>query len=89
MAAILDTDGIRSLIAADLDGFKDINDTLGHEAGDELLVALAERLETVIAGRGVLARMGGDEFTIAVFDEDVETLANGRAAGLSPSGRPR
>ena len=76
LAAVLGSPSVRSLIAVDLDGFKDINDTLGHEAGDDLLVALAERLEDVIGDRGALARVGGDEFTIAVFVDDAAALAN-------------
>lgn len=76
LAVVLETMTVRSLIAVDLDGFKDINDTLGHEAGDDLLVALAERLGSVIGDRGALARVGGDEFTIAVFGDDAHALAN-------------
>ena len=76
LAAVLDSPSVQSLIAVDLDRFKDINETLGHEAGDDLLVALAERLEGVIGDRGALARVGGDEFTIAVFVDDAAALAN-------------
>ena len=76
LAVVLESATVQSVIAVDLDGFKDINDTLGHEAGDELLVALAERLEEIIGDRGALARVGGDEFTIAVFVEDAAMVAN-------------
>ncbi|MEM9203251.1 MAG: bifunctional diguanylate cyclase/phosphodiesterase [Actinomycetota bacterium] len=75
-ADVLVTTPFLSVIAVDLDGFKDINDTLGHEAGDELLVVLAKRLERAVGHRGVLARAGGDEFTIAVFVDDVDLVAN-------------
>ncbi len=49
-----------------LDGFKVINSTLGHEGGDELLQQVADQLRKNIAGRGCVARMGGDEFAVLV-----------------------
>ena len=53
-----------ALLFLDLDGFKLINDGLGHAVGDRLLVAIAERLTEALAGEAVLARYGGDEFTV-------------------------
>lgn len=53
-----------ALIYLDLDHFKDINDSLGHETGDALLCSLGERLQQLIAGRGLLCRFGGDEFLL-------------------------
>jgi diguanylate cyclase (GGDEF)-like protein len=52
------------IIFLDLDGFKQINDTHGHQAGDEVLVETAHRLSAAVRGGDVVARLGGDEFTI-------------------------
>lgn len=56
------------VIYIDLDGFKFVNDTLGHEAGDTLLQQVAERLNTRVRPGDTLARMGGDEFMLVVPD---------------------
>lgn len=53
-----------AVLALDLDGFKDINDTLGHSAGDRVLQQVAERLLNATRGRDLVARLGGDEFAI-------------------------
>lgn len=55
-----------SLIALDLDYFKKINDTLGHDAGDSLLGVVAERLKNTVRGMDMVARVGGDEFVIVI-----------------------
>jgi diguanylate cyclase (GGDEF)-like protein/PAS domain S-box-containing protein len=57
-----------ALLYIDLDGFKDVNDTLGHARGDRLLQLVADRLIEVVGIRGQVARMGGDEFVVLLGD---------------------
>lgn len=61
-------DYVIAVLFLDLNNFKTINDTLGHDIGDELLVAFAEVLKTIVHGRDTVARLGGDEFTILLVD---------------------
>lgn len=55
-----------ALLLLDLDGFKLVNDSYGHDVGDELLVEAARRLRQTVGQQGMVARLGGDEFTIIV-----------------------
>ncbi|HYJ73992.1 MAG TPA: EAL domain-containing protein [Kineosporiaceae bacterium] len=55
---------VDAVVLVDLDGFKDVNDTLGHHHGDHLLVEVARRLCVAVGERGTVARFGGDEFVV-------------------------
>ncbi|ANM29278.1 hypothetical protein ABI59_06270 [Acidobacteria bacterium Mor1] len=68
-----------AVLFLDLDGFKGVNDTYGHEAGDEVLCLAARRLSLAVRDSDVVARLGGDEFTILVeglsYDLDAARVA--------------
>ncbi|MEJ7136917.1 EAL domain-containing protein [Amphibiibacter pelophylacis] len=64
MAEALAQSGAVALIYMDIDHFRDVNDTRGHQAGDALLVALAQRLDQAAPSRARIARFGGDEFAV-------------------------
>jgi diguanylate cyclase (GGDEF)-like protein len=69
----------------DLDGFKSINDTLGHEAGDQLLKQAAVRFSRALPTGGQIARLGGDEFGVVaqLTEEEANELAQAIRATLS------
>jgi len=68
-----------AVLYLDLDRFKSINDSLGHQAGDELLVGTARRLERCLRPGDTLARLGGDEFTVLLDNITCEADATGVA----------
>ncbi|TRZ55681.1 MAG: EAL domain-containing protein [Rhodocyclaceae bacterium] len=61
-------ENLMALVYLDLDGFKAVNDGYGHETGDELLIALSQRLKEALREGDTLARMGGDEFVAVLTD---------------------
>jgi diguanylate cyclase (GGDEF)-like protein/PAS domain S-box-containing protein len=61
-----------ALLFIDLDGFKAVNDSAGHDVGDDVLVAVAERLRAALAPGDTLARLGGDEFAILLEETDAD-----------------
>lgn len=78
-----------SLLLIDLDGFKKVNDTLGHAAGDEVLKAATTRFQSTLRGGELLARLGGDEFALLVDGnlsrDQLTRLGERLIASLTPS----
>ncbi|WP_370324941.1 diguanylate cyclase domain-containing protein [Euzebya sp.] len=66
LAAAADGTSAPAVLFCDLDGFKAVNDTLGHQAGDAVLIDLARRMAAVVGPDDVVARVGGDEFVVLV-----------------------
>lgn len=78
-----------SLLMLDLDRFKQVNDTLGHQAGDELICAVGRRIRAVVGPELMIARLGGDEFAILVISQDgAPDVAHLAAAIIASIGQP-
>lgn len=71
-----------AVLMIDIDGFSDVNDTLGHTAGDALLVVVAERLRMIAPAGATIARVGGDEFVLLVPGLADAAAANALARGI-------
>ncbi len=86
-AAELRRGRLLAVLLVDLDGFKHVNDALGHDIGDQLLVAVAERLRSVVREGDTVARLGGDEFAVLCVDlatrEAAAELAERIAAAMA------
>jgi diguanylate cyclase (GGDEF)-like protein/PAS domain S-box-containing protein len=74
-----------ALLTLDLDKFKDINDSLGHVFGDNVLSEVAARVKTLVADDGLVARLGGDEFAVVVASADVADRAEKLSVKISDS----
>jgi diguanylate cyclase (GGDEF)-like protein len=72
----------RAVLLIDLDGFKKINDTRGHEAGDEVLRMVALRLRDIVRDADIIARVGGDEFVVVMSGPRVIGSAQSAAARI-------
>jgi diguanylate cyclase (GGDEF)-like protein/PAS domain S-box-containing protein len=69
------TGGLVAVLFIDLDDFKTVNDSLGHPVGDQLLMAMSDRLLTCLTAKDTAARLGGDEFAVLIEDLEDETQA--------------
>ncbi|WP_229399111.1 putative bifunctional diguanylate cyclase/phosphodiesterase [Micromonospora okii] len=75
-------DGVTALVLIDLNHFKEVNDTLGHAAGDQVLTRVAERLRDAAQANDLVARLGGDEFAVLLRGLPAPAVAAHRAEAL-------
>ena len=80
--------GTLAVMFMDLDGFKAVNDSMGHDAGDRLLVGMARRLERTLGPSDVACRMGGDEFVVLLADADARSASRAAERMLSDLAEP-
>lgn len=81
-------DGISFVMMLDLDRFKEVNDTLGHQAGDDLLIEVARRLSAQLQPGDVLARLAGDEFAVLAKRDTREQMTAFAESCVRDVGRP-
>jgi diguanylate cyclase (GGDEF)-like protein len=79
---VLSRPGVTALVVADLDLFREVNETLGHLAGDRLLAEVARRLARVVGPQDLVARLGGDEFAVLLVGLGSPAVAEQRARQL-------
>ncbi|HEX5331477.1 MAG TPA: EAL domain-containing protein [Cellulomonas sp.] len=76
------------IMLLDIDGFKDVNDSLGHAVGDDVLISIGRRIRAVLDAKSMVARLGGDEFAVLSSDDDAlglfETACEIRSAVRAP-----
>ncbi|SCL22568.1 diguanylate cyclase (GGDEF) domain-containing protein [Micromonospora nigra] len=75
-------DGVTALVLIDLNHFKEVNDTLGHAAGDQVLIQVADRLRDTARNGDLVARLGGDEFAVLLRGLPAPAVAAPRAEAL-------
>ena len=77
---VVANDSSMALLVLDMNGFKAINDSMGHAAGDEVLKTTAKRISRIVSAADLVSRLGGDEFTVIIQNtnrvSDIEAIAN-------------